>query len=40
MFLCVNVYLIYNISKLSGIEDLIRYIIMAVLIRVRIKKAN
>ena len=32
MILCVNAYLIYNISKLSGIEDLIRYIIMAVLI--------
>ena len=32
MFLCVNAYLIYNISKLSGVEDLIRYIIMALLI--------
>ena len=32
MFLCINVYLIYNITKLSGVEDLLRYIIMIVLV--------
>ena len=28
MFVCITAYLIYNLSKLSGIEDLIRYIVM------------
>lgn len=32
MFICITAYLIYNIAKLSGIEDLIRYIVMALLI--------
>ena len=31
MFVCITVYLIYNLSKLSGIEDLIRYIVMIAL---------
>lgn len=31
MFICVTIYLIYNISKLSGVENLIRYILMIVL---------
>ena len=31
MFICVTIYLIFNISKLSGIENLIRYILMIVL---------
>ncbi len=31
MFTCTTIYLIYNISKLSGIENLIRYILMGVL---------
>lgn len=31
MFICISIYLIYNIAKLSGIEDLIRYIVMGLL---------
>ena len=31
MFTCVNIYLIYNILKLSGIEDLLRYAIIGIL---------
>ncbi|MBP3635673.1 MAG: LCP family protein [Bacilli bacterium] len=34
MFICITIYLIYNIFKLKGIEDILRYIVVGILILV------